>query len=78
MQLKESAARSLRYIASLLWLYATGPSFEKMNPQLCFFLKKPSLVIVAVDKPYSCLSVCVCLSVCLSVCVCVGVCVYDN
>ena len=48
-----------------------------MKPQLCFFLKKPSLLIVAVSTAtieYSCLSVC--LSVSLSVCL--SACVHDN
>ena len=36
-------------------------SFEKMKPQLCFFLKN------LLWLKYSCLSMCVCVSVCVAV-----------
>ena len=44
-----------------------------MKPQLCLFLKKPSLVIVAVCQPQLWST-----HVRLCVCVCLCVCVHDN
>ena len=52
-----------------------------MKTQLCFFLKKPSLVIIIVAVDYSCgLSTATIEYSCPSVClfVCLYVCVHDN